>query len=59
MPLLSAAPGPGSTTADLRRAVQIGVDLVDTISANANAPLEGGLFVIDQAEVRVHNLVAD
>jgi hypothetical protein len=59
MPLLSAAPGPGSTTADLRRAVQIGVDLVDTISANANAPLEQGLFVIDEVQIRTHNLVAD
>lgn len=59
MPNLSSAPGPGSTTADLRRAVQIGVDLVDTISANANAPLEEGHFVIDEAQIRVHNRVAD
>lgn len=59
MPNLSALPPPGSTTANLRSAVLIGLDLVDTISPGVNKNLEEGLFTIDQVQIRVHNKVAD
>ncbi|MCX7717088.1 MAG: hypothetical protein N2111_01625 [Candidatus Sumerlaeaceae bacterium] len=60
MPLQSAVPGPGSTSSDTRRALFIGVDLVDSLSPLSNSPeLEAGLFTIDEVQIRVHPLVAD
>jgi hypothetical protein len=60
MPLQSAVPGPGSPSSDTRRALFIGVDLVDSLSPPSNSPqLEEGLFTIDEVQIRVHPLVAD
>ncbi|MBX7246303.1 MAG: formylglycine-generating enzyme family protein [Candidatus Sumerlaeaceae bacterium] len=64
MPYLSSRPGPGdgptgNATSDLRRAILVGADLIDTWSRGANANLEAGLFTVDGIEVRSYNLIPD
>ncbi len=58
MPNLAAQPGPG-VNAFSRRDIQVGFDLLDSISFGQGAPLEQGNVTLDRIEVRAYNLVPD
>jgi hypothetical protein len=41
------------------RDIKLGVDLIDTLSGNAQSAQEAGRFTVDRIELRSYDLVAD
>jgi hypothetical protein len=61
MPLISAQPGPGSSTygGSLDRAWRFGMDIMDTLSGGELKALEEGNMLVDRLELRTYDLVPD
>lgn len=58
MPATCSQPSAGVDQPSVRD-LRLGIDLLDTLSRAASAPLEKGNFTVDRVEVRGYNLVDD
>jgi hypothetical protein len=55
---IESQPGPGADAASMRD-IKLGVDLIDTLSGNAQSVQESGRFTVDRIELRSYDLIAD